>query len=395
MLTYRVLFLFALLLLPLLCSATGNDSKPVRLFYEDGISFEQDSSFSVLLRGRIQNRFIYEATPLNPYLPHLSGVSNTRTRLILSGNSYGKKLSFLLQIGFGQSDQDDYNQSNDVLRDAVIWYHPIKNLHIGFGQTKLPGNRQRQVSSQYLYFCERALANNYLNIDRDQGVFLYGDIRPGKQVIHFRSCLSTGEGRNIIPTDYGLAYTGQLEYCPLGDFGEANLFSEGDLLRENKPRLSISASVHYNDAARRTMGETGSFLSRPNYFLSYFSDLTFRYAGFEINAEYLARKAAYQTDKSGHIPLTGDGYTLQASYTFNDKWGLGFRKSKFEPQKINRQNLREEIQHSFVLNRFFKGHKIKLQFEVYSHELFYRTSVGNIYGKLNHIGAMVQFEFGF
>jgi hypothetical protein len=41
-----------------------------------------------------------------------------------------------------------------------------------FGQTKLPGNNQRVVSSGSLEFTDRTINNSRFNIDRDFGLFL-------------------------------------------------------------------------------------------------------------------------------------------------------------------------------------------------------------------------------
>jgi hypothetical protein len=45
-------------------------------------------------------------------------------------------------------------------------------LDNGFGQTKLPGNNQRVVSSGSLEFTDRTINNSRFNIDRDFGLFL-------------------------------------------------------------------------------------------------------------------------------------------------------------------------------------------------------------------------------
>jgi hypothetical protein len=52
-----------------------------------------------------------------------------------------------------------------------VLYKPTKNWTIGFGQTKLPGNNQRVVSSGSLEFTDRTINNSRFNIDRDFGVF--------------------------------------------------------------------------------------------------------------------------------------------------------------------------------------------------------------------------------
>jgi len=53
-------------------------------------------------------------------------------------------------LGFAHGDINSANslaQNILILRDAMLFYKANKRVRIGFGQTKLPGNRQRQVSS--------------------------------------------------------------------------------------------------------------------------------------------------------------------------------------------------------------------------------------------------------
>jgi hypothetical protein len=50
------------------------------------------------------------------------------------------------------------------------FYKPTKI--VGFGQTKLPGNNQRVVSSGSLEFTDRTINNSRFNIDRDFGLLI-------------------------------------------------------------------------------------------------------------------------------------------------------------------------------------------------------------------------------
>ena len=54
--------------------------------------------------------------------------------------------------------------------DAVLKNHINENWSLWFGQTKLPGNRERVYSSQELQFVDRSLVNARFNLDRDVGV---------------------------------------------------------------------------------------------------------------------------------------------------------------------------------------------------------------------------------
>ncbi len=56
--------------------------------------------------------------------------------------------------------------------DAVIKYNFSENFELWFGQTKLPGNIERVISSGNLQQVDRSLLNSRFNIDRDMGIQL-------------------------------------------------------------------------------------------------------------------------------------------------------------------------------------------------------------------------------
>ena len=71
-----------------------------------------------------------------------------RLRLRFDGFLYTPKLTYLIQLSFSRGDLD-YESLGfpNIVRDAYIQYAVSKSFSVGFGQTKLPGNRQRVTSS--------------------------------------------------------------------------------------------------------------------------------------------------------------------------------------------------------------------------------------------------------
>jgi phosphate-selective porin OprO/OprP len=56
-------------------------------------------------------------------------------------------------MDWSDADASTQNTSPNVVRDAMIFYKPIKNLQFALGQGKLPGNRQRvflQVHNSFM-----------------------------------------------------------------------------------------------------------------------------------------------------------------------------------------------------------------------------------------------------
>ncbi|TDD77327.1 hypothetical protein [Flavobacterium caseinilyticum] len=59
------------------------------------------------------------------------------------------KFLYAVQLSFAPGDVSQIKEGKNIniIRDAVFFYRPNKNWNISFGQTKLPGNRQRVNSS--------------------------------------------------------------------------------------------------------------------------------------------------------------------------------------------------------------------------------------------------------
>jgi phosphate-selective porin OprO and OprP len=187
------------------------------------------------------------------------------------GFVYNPKLTYYIQLSFSRGDMDwrgtdnsVNNHSPNIVRDAVIYYNPNKNVRLGFGQTKLPGNRQRVVSSGDLQFADRSIVNATFNIDRDFGFFAHYMTN----YFNLRGAITSGEGRNSVASNNGLAWTGRAELLPLGKFTGNNDYIEGDLEREPKPKISLAVTYSLNDRAVRqsgTLGKTTGLFVNPEH----------------------------------------------------------------------------------------------------------------------------------
>lgn len=76
------------------------------------------------------------------------------------------------------------------MRDAAVRYNCNEHLTFIFGQTKLPGNRQRVISSGEQQFAERSIVNAAFNFDRDFGVQFYYHRNLSKLVYIFKGAVS-------------------------------------------------------------------------------------------------------------------------------------------------------------------------------------------------------------
>jgi phosphate-selective porin OprO and OprP len=323
-----------------------------------------DSSFSINVRFRMQNRAGFSTVSTSDLTVNEVEARTRRMRLRLEGFMYSPKLTYLVQLSFARGDMDaEYGNVPNVVRDAYVQYAVSKSFTVGLGQTKLPGNRQRLVSSGEQQLTDRSIVNAAFNIDRDFGLqFAFR-----QPFFVLRGALSTGEGRNSNSSDNGIAYTGRVELLPLGAFTKGNDYQEGDLAREPKPKLAIAFVGHQNENATRTGGQLGNTLYEKRDLSSRMADLLFKYNGLAISAEYLSRETTnpFTADEDGntrHI-LVGHGENYQLSYLFKSNYELTGRYSSLTPEKQISSVEKTKEQFTLGATKYLKGHRVKLQTE--------------------------------
>ncbi|WP_068598832.1 porin [Vaginella massiliensis] len=355
-----------------------------------------DSLYQVNIRFRMQNRATYAKDEGEKGI--LDGQIR-RLRLRLDGYVGSPKFKYSMQLSFAPEDVGELNDGGNIniIRDAMINYEPNKNWSFGFGQTKLPGNRQRSNSSGALQLTDRSINNSEFNIDRDFGAQVQYSKRTGKDFSYtIRGAISTGEGRNW--TDFkgtGLAYTGKVELFPFGAFLNDGSNFEGDVKRETTPKLMLSAAYSYNDDARRTQGQRGDMLFDKRDIQSLFLDLMFKYQGFAFQAAYMNRMAddlfTYNPEDATDFNYVraGHGLDFQTSYIFQNNYEL---IGRFSTKKVDeaihpfRPNL---DQYSIGVTKYIWEHAFKLQAELtYETEKYFNAA-----NKYNWF-ARIQIEIG-
>lgn len=390
------LLVFLVFILPLSIAAQTN-SVPVSVAYQDGLRFATaDTSFSTTIRFRIQSRVGYISEALDKSTPSQFDLRIRRLRLRFDGNLINEKLTYSIQFSFSRADMDwDVSGVPNVLRDAMIWYQPWKGMKIGMGQGKLPGNRQRIISSGEQEFTDRSMVNAAYTLDRDVGLFAYQNIQLKKVVVRVKAALTAGEGRNPNLTDKGLATTGRIEILPFGEFSNNNDFSEADIAFEPKPKLSIAGVAHYNDRAIRTQGQLGKLMGTSHYISSWMADMVFKYNGFALSAEYLIRNDDNPFDKRGSslYVLTGQGLNVQASVVFENLWCIAGRYALTKPGEKIKFLEPERKQYGICFSKFLKGHRIKIQTEIQFNEE-YRYSSNSSLNIKQFMAGYLQIELG-
>lgn len=340
--------------------------RPVE-FTSRGLVFNGSDGFSYLaLRFRLQEWAVLATDD------DQSGIASStfavrRARLRFESVVWDPRLKVNVQLSFSRGDMDFENSRiPNILRDYTVQWQATPRFSVMAGQTKLPGNRQRVISSGEQQFTDRTIVNGAFTIDRDMGFWAQYNAGRARPVI-LRAAVTSGEGRAVQTGNAGLAYTGRIEVQPLGAFLGGGDYFEGDLLREPSPKLSVGATFSHNEQAERAGGQLGPFLFEPRDMETALLDVLLKYRGFSASAELARRTAADPITTDGvdtRFVLTGSGVTVQAAYLTPANIEVGARYSVVDPHRDVETEAERQRQVSGVITRYFRGHRVKMQAEV-------------------------------
>ena len=342
----------------------------------------KDSSFSVKFAPRFQVRSMSSWDHNgNQYGSPDHNFIVRRARLKFDGFAYSPKLKYKLELGLSNRDISGANEFNRntprYILDAVIMWNFSGNWELWAGQTKLPGNVERVVSSANLQLVDRSLLNSRFNIDRDLGVQLRHKTNLGGDfLMREKFAVSQGEGRNVTEgNEGGLQYTARLEFLPFGTFKSKGDYSQSDLKREAKPKLMLGFTYNYNQDTVRERGFAGDYMIRTDGSIyetdqtTIFADAMFKYNGFSFMGEYAKRTAddeiATELDgltPTGDLVLTGNALNLQAGYLFKSNYEIAARFTTLEYENVTGALPTE--QYTLGVNKFVVGHKLKVQSDI-------------------------------
>jgi phosphate-selective porin OprO/OprP len=364
----------------------------------------KDSSFSVKFAPRFQVRSMSSWDhDGSQYISPEHNFIVRRSRLKFDGFAYSPKLKYKLELGLSNRDISGANEFNRntprYILDAVIMWEFSKNWELWAGQTKLPGNVERVVSSANLQLIDRSLLNSRFNIDRDLGIQIrHKSNLGGAFLMREKFAISQGEGRNVTEgNEGGLQYTARLEFLPFGAFKSKGDYSQSDLKREATSKLMVGFTYNFNENAVRERGFAGDYMIRTDETIfetnqtTIFVDAMFKHNGFSFMGEYARRTAdtviATEADgvtPTGDIVLTGNALNLQAGYLFKNNYEIAGRFTTLDYETIT-ETLPSK-QYTLGFNRFLVGHKLKVQ-----SDLSYTT----LDGQKNNITFRLGFDIHF
>ena len=369
-----------------------------------------DSSYSMKLAARMQSLYIADWD-----VDESDGLHNgnsqfliRRTRLKFGGFVLNPKVKYKIELGLSNKDLGKVdgrnNEAPKMILDAVVKWNFYKNFTLWAGQTKLPGNRERVISSANLQLVDRSLVNKRFNIDRDMGIQLRHHFKLGKNFIVQESiAISQGEGRNVVQDNLGgYQWTGRIEVLPFGAFLGKGDYTGGALKREQKPKLAIGITYDLNNAVkdRSNLGNYMLIDLDAGFEETYhqtnvntvFVDAMYKYQGFSLMAEYASREAdnpiARNSDgtPTENVVQVGNGLNVMSGYLLKNNFELTGRYTSIKLNKnITGKDL--ERQYTLGLSKYFKGHKLKIQSDI-----SYLTIENNPTGKLMY---RLQFDVHF
>lgn len=346
----------------------------------------EDSSFYMRIGLRFQSLYSSEWTVRDDDFNYVEDYESSflirRSRLKFDGYAFSPKLKYKVELGLSNRDISGGNNSQHsfaprMILDAYVDWNFYKNFTLRVGQSKLPGNRERVISSANMQFVDRSRLNSRYNIDRDMGLHLRHKFTIGKNFnVREIFAFSQGEGRDITSGNLGgYDYTFRLEVLPFGEFAKKGDYIGGAISREEKPKLSIGATYDINDKAVRTNGQLGSFM----YDLSgdyagktlytVFVDFMFKYKGLSIMGEYADKSTAdgdarvFDADGTTQVGrhYTGSGLNLQAGWMFNSNWEIAGRYTMILPDANVGGN---ETEYTLGLSKYIVDHKLKFQMDL-------------------------------
>lgn len=339
----------------------------------------KDSSFSIKFGARFQSLYVsnWEDSEFEGFQSESSNILIRRARLKFGGFAYSPKLEYKIELGLSNRDIAGASiftgDAPRYLLDAILKWNFYENFVLWAGQAKLPGNRERVISSGDLQIVDRSLLNSRFNIGRDLGVQLHHKIYLGRQwVIKEIFALSQGEGRNVVTGNLGgFQYTGRLEVLPFGEFKD---YRGSALERYQTPKLALGVTYDYNNEAVKTHANMGQYMFTENGFHhtninTVFADFMFKYKGLSVLGEFAHRDAenpiATEEDgtPTGAVVNVGNSVNLQGGYLFDNNIEVVGRFTSVK-ENISGSLFPNEKQYTFGISKYISNHKLKVQTDI-------------------------------
>jgi hypothetical protein len=257
-----------------------------------------------------------------------------RARLVFSGHAFTPDFSYFIALD-GRSASNDTIRLLDYFLSYDLGHHDWgwkkRALIVKAGQYKIPFTLARAISGQEFQFADRSVASMYFDANRSLAAGLYGERKPGGQLLTWETAIFNGlitggaETGSTGTLDNNFAISGRLAYYPQGEWGKDDL-CDWDFHEQVATRTGFAfAMSSINREGTTEFGEirvvdTGSKLSdilplsiEQYHVASYCVDYSLKYRGWSVNSEYYFRNIG--TFEGDYLPdLFDHGFWLQTGY---------------------------------------------------------------------------------
>lgn len=312
--------------------------------YDNGFFIRSnDDKFKIKFNGLMQLRYTYYATRSeNHYLsPGMrrsdrSGIDGSRIRMKIGGHAYTKDLTYLFELDMSQGGAYD-------VRVQYAWanYRFVDEFQIRAGVFLTGGTRANQGSTATMQFVEYPMIGAVFGLGRGTGISFWGNLMEGqgRYSLDIVNTLSNPATRTITTdeTIFGAGHDNnpavifRTVWAILGGHclhpdDSGDWVAPCDMALHDEPALNVGFHYAFNedwhDGSLRLPYERDSFFWPGGFGLvtsegvqinQFGLDMGFKYMGFSMTAEYIARMLDVRSaDGPPYTPLylaTGDGST--------------------------------------------------------------------------------------
>ena len=297
-------------------------SLPINASVQDGILVFQnkDAGYKMWFDVRVQG----DAAVYFGYDKNLTTIGN--------GMSFRRtRFAVKTQINKDWYAEFDTDWSSGIveLKDAILQYDGIENLQIKMGNFKENFSIQRNSTSRYLLFMERAMVT-YLAPSRHMGVnFRYNTPALwlsagvfGPEIKGAEEQTAMEDGNKDYGLDAGLSYTGKLVWRPLHKMTNGSLHV-GAAVSYREPKVTSTDgynAIRYStrnstSINRKKFLDTDAIKGLDHEFL-WTVELAGHYEGLRYEAAYISRQATIDLSKNekGADLRPATGWYVQAGY---------------------------------------------------------------------------------
>jgi phosphate-selective porin OprO/OprP len=344
-----------------------DDAKPKPVTWKDGTTTFETEHLTINLTNRVQFRMTDEFPDDDVQAGGTAGPGDSkasfrvrRAKTRFSGTFWKPEFRYELQLSWAGPEAGASAQT--ALEDIQLTWDISKKrtFEVSAGQFKVPLGRQEMTSSGRMQFVDRDIFSFEFTRGRDIGVQVEGALAKGK--LEYMAGVFNGNAAARLGNDNSkFQYNSRVVFQPWGSVG----YSEGDFESTDKPLLALAGQVEHNNQAYT------SNVSDNLRTVIFGGDVVFKYKGFSVFAEYLARDRKPQpfgnfdpaSPPFDTVAYHSNGWHGQAGYFLKrDKLEAAVRYATYDPTDKISSNDRTEI--GGGLNYFVNKHFFKVQMDV-------------------------------